>query len=181
MRELARAQNESLDREMGILQGLTLRAGPYGFISGEGPELGSAVKREEEESGDEYCLGQTLESGDGPNRPGGSHFLPRKFVPVDDLPLLDPEDPTKRRYAQTEYLDRFGDDRPQNQYFSSGGNVRYSDSRIASEEIHSRTEFHRCRTLGLSWGLVSLWGLLIYPSTAEGESIRREERVGSRM
>ncbi len=138
LRELARSQNESLDREMSILQGLALRAGQQGSSSERDPELGSVVKRGEEDSGDEYFLGGLFESGESPNRPGGSHFLPRNFVPVDELPLLESEDPIKRQYAQTEYLDRCGDGKNQNLYFSSGRNVHYADSRIASEENQFR-------------------------------------------
>jgi hypothetical protein len=42
LRELAQSQSDNLEREMNILQGLTVRA--------------SVVKGEGEESSDEYCL-----------------------------------------------------------------------------------------------------------------------------
>jgi hypothetical protein len=82
LRELAQSQSDRLEREMNILQGLTTRA--------------SVVKHEGDGSSEEYGLDRIFDSGDVPNRPGGSCFLPRKFVGIDDLPLLDSEDPTKR-------------------------------------------------------------------------------------
>ncbi len=59
LRELTRSHNESIDREMGILQGLALRAGQQGSSSERGPELGSVAKRGEEDSGDEGFLGDS--------------------------------------------------------------------------------------------------------------------------
>ncbi len=102
-----------------------------------------------------------------------------RFKAVDDLPL-EPEDPTERRHASVEILDRFDGSQPQNQYFRSGG---ASDTR--PDTRGASNEFLQSQFLVFPTSRNHRWEEFLSPfslkqSPGEGISLSGG-RVGSRM